>query len=40
VGDIKRYERFIIAAIAVIGIALWTVHRYWYRKKVPPYFVK
>jgi membrane protein DedA with SNARE-associated domain len=36
VGDIKRYERFIIAAIAVIGIALWALHRYWYREKVPP----
>jgi membrane protein DedA with SNARE-associated domain len=36
VGDIKRYERFIIAAIAVIGIALWTVHRYWYRRKKQP----
>ncbi len=33
VGDIKHYERFIIAAIAVIGIALWTVHRYRYKRK-------
>jgi membrane protein DedA with SNARE-associated domain len=40
VGDIKRYERFIIAAIVVIGIALWAVHRYHYKKKVPPHFVK
>jgi membrane protein DedA with SNARE-associated domain len=33
VGDIKQYERFIIAAIAVIGIALWAVHRYRYKKR-------
>jgi membrane protein DedA with SNARE-associated domain len=36
-GNIKHYERFIIAAIAVIGIALWALHRYRYRKKrIPP----
>jgi membrane protein DedA with SNARE-associated domain len=31
-GDIKHYERFILGAIVVIGIALWVVHRYHYRK--------
>jgi membrane protein DedA with SNARE-associated domain len=36
-GDIKRYERVILGAIAVIGTAFWVVHRYRHReKRVPP----
>jgi membrane protein DedA with SNARE-associated domain len=31
-GDIKHYERFIIGAVVVIGMLLWAVHRYHYRK--------
>ena len=33
VGDIKRYERFILGAIAVTGMLLWVVHLYWRRRK-------
>jgi membrane protein DedA with SNARE-associated domain len=33
VGDIKHYERIIIAAIAAVGIALWVTHFYRRRKK-------
>jgi membrane protein DedA with SNARE-associated domain len=36
-GDIKHYERFIIGAVAVIGMLLWAIHRYRHRgKRVPP----
>jgi membrane protein DedA with SNARE-associated domain len=39
-GDIKHYERFILGAIAVIGMLLWAIHRYRYRRKrVPSHFV-
>jgi membrane protein DedA with SNARE-associated domain len=39
-GDIKRYERFILGAIAVIGVSFWVVHLYRHRKKrVPSHFV-
>ena len=31
-GDIRRYERFILGAIVVIGLLLWAAHRYHYRK--------
>jgi membrane protein DedA with SNARE-associated domain len=32
-GDIERYELYILGAIAVIGMLLWTVRRYRDRKK-------
>jgi membrane protein DedA with SNARE-associated domain len=39
-GDIKHYERFILGAIAVIGVSFWAVHFYRHRKKrVPSHFV-
>jgi membrane protein DedA with SNARE-associated domain len=32
-GDIERYELFILGAIALIGMLLWAVRRYRYKKK-------
>jgi membrane protein DedA with SNARE-associated domain len=32
-GDIKHYELPILGAIAVIGVSLWALHRYYYRKR-------
>jgi membrane protein DedA with SNARE-associated domain len=32
-GDIKRYELPILGSIAIIGVLLWAVRRYHYRKK-------
>jgi membrane protein DedA with SNARE-associated domain len=32
-GDIKRYERVILGAIAVIGMSFWAVHLYRHRAK-------
>ena len=32
-GDIKRYELFILGAMAIISMLLWAVRRYRYRKK-------
>jgi membrane protein DedA with SNARE-associated domain len=31
-GDIKHYELPILGAIALIGVSLWALHRYYYRK--------
>ena len=32
-GDIKHYELLILGAMAIIGLLLWALHRYHYRKK-------
>jgi len=32
-GDIKHYELFILGAIAIIGLSLWALHSYLYRKR-------
>jgi membrane protein DedA with SNARE-associated domain len=32
-GDLTRYELYILGAMAVIGMLLWAVRRYYYRKK-------
>jgi membrane protein DedA with SNARE-associated domain len=32
-GDIRHYELFILGAIAIIGVSLWALHSYLYRKR-------
>jgi membrane protein DedA with SNARE-associated domain len=32
-GDIKHYELPLLGAIAIIGVSLWALHRYHYRKR-------
>ncbi len=36
IGDIKRYETALFAAIAAIGVLIWTIHLYFRRRRETP----
>ncbi len=36
IGDIKRYETALFAAIAAIGVLIWTIHVYFCRRRETP----